>query len=74
LIIDEAHLRRKKILEVISESEFKVIGLSGTPFAPFLGHYYETLIKPTTMKELIKRGDLSSYEFYAPTKPDLSKV
>lgn len=74
LIIDEAHLRRKKILEVISASEFKVIGLSGTPFAPFLGHYYETLIKPTTMKELIKRGDLSSYEFYAPTKPDLSKV
>ncbi|WOQ75543.1 DEAD/DEAH box helicase family protein [Proteus mirabilis] len=74
LIIDEAHLRRKKILEVISECEFKVIGLSGTPFAPFLGHYYETLIKPTTMKELIRRGDLSSYEFYAPTKPDLSKV
>nr|ELR5039292.1 DEAD/DEAH box helicase [Providencia stuartii]ELR5082479.1 DEAD/DEAH box helicase [Providencia stuartii] len=74
LIIDEAHLRRKKILEVIRDTDIKVIGLSGTPFSPFLGKYYEMLIKPTTMKELIERGDLSKYEFYAPTKPDLSKV
>ncbi|WP_163837205.1 DEAD/DEAH box helicase, partial [Providencia stuartii] len=74
LIIDEAHLRRKKILEVIRDTDLKVIGLSGTPFSPFLGEYYERLIKPTTMKELIQRGDLSKYEFYAPTKPDLSKV
>lgn len=74
LIIDEAHLRRKKILEVIRDTEIKVVGLSGTPFATFLGNYYECLIKPTTMKELIKRGDLSPYEFYAPTKPDLSSV
>ncbi|HAT3624656.1 TPA: DEAD/DEAH box helicase [Morganella morganii] len=74
LFIDEAHLRRKKLLEVIRDNEFKVIGLSGTPFSPFLGTYYERLIKPTTMKELIERGDLSPYEFYAPTKPDLSAV
>ncbi|MDE1493038.1 DEAD/DEAH box helicase, partial [Xenorhabdus bovienii] len=74
LIIDEAHLRRKRMLEIIRDSDFPVIGLSGTPFAPFLGHYYEKLIKPTTMKELIQRGDLSKYEFYAPTKPDLSGV
>ena len=74
LIVDEAHLRRKKILEVIRDTDIKVIGLSGTPFSTFLGNYYESLIKPTTLKELIKRGDLSSYEFYAPTKPDLSGV
>lgn len=78
LIIDEAHLRRKKILEQITrlttETGCKVVGLSGTPFSPFLGHYYEKLIKPTTIKELIERGDLSPYEFYAPTKPDLSGV
>lgn len=74
LIIDEAHLRRKKILEVIRDTDIKVIGLSGTPFSTFLGNYYESLIKPTTLKELIKRGDLSNYEFYAPTKPDLSGV
>ncbi|MDC9591499.1 DEAD/DEAH box helicase [Xenorhabdus sp. XENO-10] len=74
LIIDEAHLRRKRLLEIIRDSDIPVIGLSGTPFAPFLGAYYEKLIKPTTMKELIQRGDLSKYEFYAPTKPDLSGV
>lgn len=78
LIIDEAHLRRKKLLEQITrlttETGCKVVGLSGTPFSPFLGHYYEKLIKPTTIKELIERGDLSPYEFYAPTKPDLSGV
>ncbi len=51
-----------------------MVGLSGTPLSPFLGHYYEKLIKPTTIKELIDRGDLSPYEFYAPTKPDLSGV
>lgn len=52
----------------------KVIGLSGTPFSPFLGKYYDRLIKPTTIGELIQRGDLSKYEFYAPTKPDLKGV
>ncbi|WP_340619117.1 DEAD/DEAH box helicase, partial [Xenorhabdus entomophaga] len=58
----------------IRDSDIPVVGLSGTPFAPFLGTYYEKLIKPTTMKELIQRGDLSKYEFYAPMKPDLSGV
>ncbi|HAS1807028.1 TPA: DEAD/DEAH box helicase [Enterobacter hormaechei subsp. xiangfangensis] len=77
LIIDEAHLRKKRILkdiERLREKGVKVIGLSGTPFSPFLGKYYDRLIKPTTIGELIQRGDLSNYEFYAPTKPDLKGV
>ncbi|MGV1256658.1 DEAD/DEAH box helicase family protein [Klebsiella pneumoniae] len=78
LIVDEAHLKRKKLLEVIDNltrnTATKVIGLSGTPFAKFLGNYYQRLIKPTTMKELIAIGALSKYEFYAPSHPDLSKV
>lgn len=78
LIIDEAHLKRKKILEIIdhltSDTQVKVIGLSGTPFAAFLGTYYQKLIKPTTMKELISIGALSKYEFYAPSAPDLKHV
>ncbi|WP_038218138.1 helicase-related protein, partial [Xenorhabdus bovienii] len=64
----------EEITRLTSETDCKVVGLSGTPFSPFLGHYYQKLIKPTTIKELIQRGDLSPYEFYAPTKPDLSKV
>lgn len=77
LIIDEAHLRKKRILQDIERLRaggVKVIGLSGTPFSPFLGKYYDRLIKPTTIAELIQRGDLSKYEFYAPTKPDLKGV
>lgn len=78
LIVDEAHLRRKKMLETIKylteETSVKVIGLSGTPFSAFLGHYYQQLIKPTTIRELMDRGDLSKYEFYAPTTPDLAGV
>ncbi|HBE9178707.1 TPA: DEAD/DEAH box helicase [Serratia fonticola] len=78
LIVDEAHLRRKKMLEVIlylmNETNVKVVGLSGTPFAPFLGKYYQRLIKPTTIKELMATGVLCGYEFFAPTKPDLSGV
>ncbi|EPZ8124487.1 DEAD/DEAH box helicase [Yersinia enterocolitica] len=78
LIIDEAHLRRKQILieinRLVTETNVKVIGLSGTPFSPFLGNYYSRLIKPTTIGELIQRGDLSGYEFYAPGKPDLKGV
>lgn len=78
LIIDEAHLRKRTILKEIerltSETDIKVIGLSGTPFSSFLGNYYQRLIKPTTISELIKRGDLSPFEFYAPTTPDLKGV
>jgi superfamily II DNA or RNA helicase len=78
LIIDEAHLKRKKILEIIdhltANTDVKVIGLSGTPFSAWLGTYYQKLIKPTTMKELISIGALSKYEFYAPSHPDMSKV
>lgn len=78
LIIDEAHLKRKKILEIIdhltTNTDVKVIGLSGTPFSAWLGTYYQKLIKPTTMKELIAIGALSKYEFYAPSHPDMSDV
>lgn len=77
LIVDEAHLRKKRILQDIERlrtAGVKVIGLSGTPFSPFLGKYYDRLIKPTTISELIQRGDLSNYEFFAPTSPDLRGV
>lgn len=74
LIVDEAHMRRKKLLEIIRDTDIRVVGLSGTPFASWMGKYYEKLIKPTTMRELISLGDLSPYEFYAPDRPDVSSV
>lgn len=74
LIIDEAHMKRKKILDIINNTNIKIVGLSGTPFSSWMGKYYEKLIKPTTMKKLIKIKDLSPYEFYAPDNPDVSYV
>lgn len=74
LIIDEAHMKRRALLDIIRDSGIKVIGLSGTPFAPWMGKYFERFVKPTTMKELISIGDLSKYEFFAPTKPDMAGV
>lgn len=74
LIVDEAHMKRRALLEIIRDRDIRVVGLSGTPFSPWMGQYYERLIKPTTMKELISIGDLSPYEFYAPTTPDLKGV
>ncbi|ELP9164876.1 DEAD/DEAH box helicase [Salmonella enterica] len=74
LIIDEAHMKRQALLEVIRDKNIRVVGLSGTPFASWMGKYYECLIKPTTIGELIKRGVLSGYEFFAPSTPDLKGV
>ena len=74
IIIDEAHIRRKNLLEYIRDTDAKVIGLSGTPFAAFMGLYYKKLIKPASMRELIELGELSPYEFFAPTKPNLEGV
>ncbi|EOO2586210.1 DEAD/DEAH box helicase, partial [Escherichia coli] len=52
LIIDEAHMKRRALLEVIRDRDIRVLGLSGTPFAAWMGKYYECLIKPTTIREL----------------------
>lgn len=74
MIVDENHIRRTKLLEIIKDADFPVIGLSGTPFAPWIGNYYDSFIKPCTMRELINQGYLSDYEFYAPVRPDMSGV
>ncbi len=66
LIVDEAHLRKRRILkeiERITAEKKRRLSVYLVPFAPFPGHYYQHLIKPTTIGELIQRGDLSKYEF-----------
>lgn len=74
LIIDEAHLRRKDLLKVIEEADFPVIGLSATPYAPWMGNYYSSFIKPTSMRHLIDNGYLVDFEFYAPCRPSMKGV
>lgn len=74
VIVDECHIRRKKLLELMADRRQKWIGLTATPFAPWLGSHYQNFIKVTTMRELINQGYLSEYDVYAPTKPNLKGV
>lgn len=72
-IIDEVHHRRKKLLEWMAEHpDDRYIGLTATPFADWLGHYYTAMAKSKPMWWMIENKRLSPYEVFAPSKPDLS--
>lgn len=72
-IVDECHLRRKQLLEWMeAHPDDRYLGLSGTPYAPWIGEYYTALAKSKPMRWLIDNGRLSDYEVYAPAIPDLS--
>lgn len=72
-IVDECHLRRKQLLKWMkAQPEDRYLGLSGTPFAPWIGEYYTALAKSKPMRWLIDHRRLSDYEVYAPAVPDLS--
>lgn len=74
IIIDECHIKNKKMLEIIRDYDCKIIGLSGTPGSEWLGEYYQNLINEVSMRELIDGNYLSDYDLYAPTKPNLKGV
>ena len=74
VIVDEAHIRQIKLLEFIQETTATIVGLTATPYANWMGQIYTNFIKKVTMKQLMNEGFLTQYEFYAPTKPDLTGV
>jgi DNA repair protein RadD len=66
-IWDECHIRRKGLLEELqNRPEIKVIGLSATPFAKWMGTYYTNFIKPCTANELISQGWLTPFDIVHP--------
>lgn len=66
-IWDECDLRRKDLLEALDQREdIKIIGLTATPYANWLGTYYANFIKPCTTNELIEQGWLTPFEIYRP--------
>lgn len=73
-VVDEAHIKNKKLLEVIRDVDVPVIALSASPFSAWIGNYYENMIKEVTTKELQKEGYLTPFECYAPISPDLKGV
>lgn len=77
VINDEAH----RIFDFIKDwmihpawRDVPFIGLSATPWTKGLGRYYDHLIQPITIEELIEQGFLCEFRVFAPSHPDLSGV
>jgi len=57
-----------------ADADYPIIGLSATPWSRGLGDWYEDLIQPVSIQELIDAGFLAPFRVYAPSHPDLSGV
>jgi len=74
-IVDECHHRRAKLLEWMNEHpKDRYLGMTATPYAPWMGQYYTALAKSKPMWWLIENKRLAPYDVFAPTHPDLSKA
>lgn len=69
IFIDECHIKRVLMLQVIKETESKVIGMTATPFCSWLGQYYEDMVKVSSTTELIGKGMLSDYIIVGDNNP-----
>lgn len=81
VIVDECHhVRSATYSRVIShyrEQGALIIGLTATPErldGRGLGEFFDRIIEPTTVRELIERGYLCDYRYYAPHVPDLDGI
>ena len=75
VIFDEAHISRKIYARWMRESpDICFIGLSATPWASGMDALWSRMIIVSTLSELIEQGHLSSFKYFAPAQPDLSKV
>lgn len=74
-IVDECHMQFKSVYRWMEEKpHVPFIGLSATPWTRGMGKFWDDLLTPTNMRELIDAGYLSDYAVYAPTHPDLTGV
>ena len=75
IIQDEAHKRKKQILQwMIEHPHERYIGLTATPYADWMGQYYTALAKSKSVRWLIDNKRLAEFEIYAPYVPDTSKA
>lgn len=69
VIIDECHTLFKSHEKIIENAEF-VIGLSATPWRKGLGKFFNDLVVPVTMADLMANKDLLQYRVFAPPTID----
>lgn len=77
VIIDEAHRMFDFVTDWMTQDAWKrvpFIGLSATPYTKGLGKWFDDLIIPATMQDLIDLGYLAPFRVFAPSHPDLSGV
>ena len=76
VIVDEAHLRHKAVLEWMRGADPRktFIGLSATPWAAGMAEDWDQMIVVETVAGLIEQGYLSPFRAFAPSHPDLSGV
>ena len=75
LIIDECHVLRAGILEIIENNpNLKVIGLTATPFANGMGRVYSHVVNAPTTKELIDKEWLCPLKVFIAKEIDMTGV
>ena len=75
VVVDEVHLRFKTVEKWICDQPRKIfIGLSATPWAKGLADFWDDLIVPTSIGELIDQGWLAPFRVFAPSHPDLTGI
>lgn len=77
IIIDEAHMAGskgyKEFLALYPEAF--IVACTATPYVDKgLSHIAETVVHPITMIDLIDKGYLVPFRYFAPTEPDLTDV
>jgi len=78
-IVDECHIQCKWLYRLMALPEWQnilFIGLSATPWTKGLGKHFKTLLKPTSIRELIEHEDkyLVPPKIFCPPGPDLRGV
>ena len=72
LVIDEAHVVRKLVVEKMREADIPTVGLSATPFTKGLGDIYGEIVNVRTTDKLVEDGWLVPFRIFAGTPIDMS--
>ena len=79
ILIDEAHRSLSNIFQKVLKyyADKTVIGVTATPCLSSglgMGQYYDSLVAPVGVRELVRQGYLVPARYFAPTKPDLKEI
>ena len=72
MVVDEAHVLRKMLVENMLKSDIRTIGLSATPFSKGLGDIYQGLVNVRTTDQLVEDGWLVPFKIYVGTTIDMA--